>query len=51
MPRSSAANAAEFFAPTTRYDVLEIAVEALRAKMNAEGHGGVTFGPEDYKRR
>jgi hypothetical protein len=40
----------EFYAPTTRFDVVEIAVDALRAKMQDDGNGDVTFGPEDYKR-
>jgi hypothetical protein len=41
----------EFYLPSTRFDVVELAVEALRAKMIADGHGDVTFGPEDYRRR
>jgi hypothetical protein len=40
----------EYYAPTTRFDVVEIAVDTLRAKMESEGNGGVTFGPEDYTR-
>ncbi len=40
----------EYFAPTTRFDVVEIAVDALRAKMQADGNGDVTFGPEDYRK-
>jgi hypothetical protein len=39
----------EFYAPTTRFDVVEIAVDALRAKMQADGNGDVTFGPDDYR--
>ena len=39
----------EFYAPTTRFDVVEIAVDALRAKMQDEGNGDVTFGPDDYR--
>jgi hypothetical protein len=42
---------AEYFAPSTRYDVVEMVVEALRARMVEEGHGDVTFGPEDYRSR
>jgi hypothetical protein len=40
----------EYFAPTTRFDVLEIAHDALRARMIAAGLGDVRFGSEDYKR-
>jgi hypothetical protein len=40
----------EYYAPTTRFDVVEIAVDTLRAKMDSEGNGNVTFGPEDYTR-
>ena len=39
----------EFYAPTTRFDVVEIAVDTLRAKMQADGNGDVTFGPDDYR--
>jgi hypothetical protein len=38
----------EYYAPSTRFDVVEIAVDALRAKMIEDGNGDVTFGPEDY---
>ncbi len=38
----------EYYAPTTRYDVVEIAVDALRAKMQEDGHGDVKFTREDY---
>jgi hypothetical protein len=41
----------EYFLPSTRYDVVALAVETLRAKMVADGHGDVTFGPEDYRRK
>jgi hypothetical protein len=40
----------EFYAPTTRFDVVEVAVDTLRAKMESEGNGSVTFGPDDYTR-
>ena len=40
----------EYYAPTTRFDVVEIAVDTLRAKMEADGNGDVTFGPDDYTR-
>jgi hypothetical protein len=33
---------------TTRFEVLEIAVEALRAKMEEEGYGGTEYTAEDY---
>ena len=33
---------------TTRFEVLEIAVEALRARMEEEGYGGTEFTEEDY---
>jgi hypothetical protein len=38
----------DYFLPTTRFDVIEIAVEALRARMEARGEGSVTFEPDDY---
>jgi hypothetical protein len=38
----------EFFAPTTRFDVVSIVVDALRAGMDAQGLGDVRFSPEDY---
>jgi hypothetical protein len=41
----------EYFLPSTRFDVVSLAVEALRAKMIADGHADVTFGPEDYRRK
>ncbi len=40
----------EFYAPSTRYDVLEIVVEALRAKAQADGTTQVRFTAEDYRR-
>jgi hypothetical protein len=40
----------EFYAPTTRFDVVEIAVDTLRAKMQEDGNGDVTFGPDDYRK-
>jgi hypothetical protein len=39
----------EYYAPTTRFDVVEIAVDSLRAKMIEDGHGDVTFLPDDYR--
>ncbi|HEX7664177.1 MAG TPA: hypothetical protein VF407_06700 [Polyangiaceae bacterium] len=38
----------EFFSPTTRFDVVEIAVEALAAKAREAGLGDVRFTKEDY---
>jgi len=39
----------EFFAPTTRFDVVEIAVDALAAHMRHTGLGDVRFSKDDYK--
>jgi hypothetical protein len=41
----------EYYAPTTRFDIVEIAVDTLRAKMQADGNGDVTFGADDYRDR
>lgn len=41
----------EYFLPSTRFDVVALAVEALRAKMVADGHGDVTFTSQDYRKR
>jgi hypothetical protein len=38
----------EYYALATRFDVVEIAVDALRAKMLAAGLGGVRFTRIDY---
>ncbi|HEV3192785.1 MAG TPA: DUF6278 family protein [Polyangiaceae bacterium] len=38
----------EYYAPSTRFDVVEILVEALRSGMLARGLGDVHFTPEDY---
>jgi hypothetical protein len=38
----------EFYAPTTRFDIVEIAVEALAAQMRDSGLGDVRFSREDY---
>jgi hypothetical protein len=43
-----AATADEYYAPSTRFDVLCIVVDALRAGMKSRGLDGVRFGPEDY---
>ena len=41
----------EYYAPSTRYDVVALAVDALRGKMIEDGHGDVTFTADDYKRK
>jgi hypothetical protein len=41
----------EYYAPSTRYDVVCIVVDALREGMRSRGMGDVTFGPEDYGAR
>jgi hypothetical protein len=38
----------EYFSFATRFEVLEIVVESLTAKMQEEGYGGTEFSPEDY---
>ena len=40
----------EYFIPSTRFDVVDIAVNALRAKMHDDGHGDVRFTRDDYKK-
>jgi len=40
----------EFFSLTTRLEVLEIAVDAIKARMMSTGLGQVAFSPEDYER-
>jgi hypothetical protein len=44
-----AADDDEYYAPTTRFDVLCIVVDALRATMRARGVGDVRFTPDDYR--
>jgi hypothetical protein len=39
----------EYFAPSTRFDVVSIVVEALRASMRARGLADVRFTPDDYR--
>jgi hypothetical protein len=39
---------AEYYAPTTRFDVLSIVVDALRAGLRSRGLDDVRFTPEDY---
>ena len=38
----------EYYLPTTRFDVITVVVETLRARAEASGTGGVTFSREDY---
>jgi hypothetical protein len=38
----------EYFFFTTRFEVLEVATEALRAKMQEDGYGGTEYSSEDY---
>ncbi|MEO7109772.1 MAG: hypothetical protein ABI183_05000 [Polyangiaceae bacterium] len=39
----------EYFAPSTRFDVIEIAVEALAAQARIDGTADVRFTLDDYK--
>jgi hypothetical protein len=39
----------EYYAPTTRYDVLSIIVDCLRDSMRRRGLDDVRFAPEDYR--
>lgn len=39
----------EYYAPTTRFDVLSMVVDALREGMRARGMADVRFTPEDYE--
>jgi hypothetical protein len=41
----------EFYAPSTRFDVVELAVEALRARAHEGGLSDVRFTAEDYRRK
>jgi hypothetical protein len=41
----------EYYLPSTRFDVVSLAVEALRAKMVADGTADVVFTPDDYRRK
>lgn len=38
----------DYYAPSTRFDVVELVVEALRAMQRSRGHGDVRFDEEDY---
>lgn len=39
----------EYYAPSTRFDVVHIVVDALRDSMRARGLGDVRFTPDDYE--
>jgi hypothetical protein len=39
----------EYYAPSTRFDVVHILVEALSADNESRGQGEVRFTPEDYR--
>jgi hypothetical protein len=39
----------EYFAPTTRFDMIEIVVEALAAQARIDGTADVRFTLDDYK--
>ncbi len=39
----------EYFSPTTRYEVVHVAYEALRAHMRDNGTSDVRFNPDDYR--
>ena len=41
----------EYYAPSTRFDVVELAVEALQARAHAEGLGDVRFTAADYRKK
>jgi hypothetical protein len=38
----------EFYAPSTRFDVVNLVVDVLRERMRSSGLGDVKFGAEDY---
>jgi hypothetical protein len=38
----------EYYLPTTRFDVITVVIETLRARAEASGTGDVTFSREDY---
>jgi hypothetical protein len=40
----------EYYALSTRFDVIELTVVALRARMRAQGLGDVVFTDEDYEK-
>jgi len=45
-----AATDEEFFSLATRLEVLDIAVDAIKARMMSAGLGEVAFSPQDYER-
>lgn len=38
----------EYYLPSTRFDVVNVVVDTLRARAEASGTGDVEFAPEDY---
>jgi hypothetical protein len=38
----------EYYLPSTRFDVINVVVDTLRARAEASGTAEVEFGPEDY---
>jgi hypothetical protein len=38
----------EYYLPSTRFDVINVVVDTLRARAEDSGTGDVEFGPEDY---
>jgi hypothetical protein len=38
----------EYYLPSTRFDVINVVVDTLRARAEASGTGDVEFAPEDY---
>lgn len=40
----------EFYAPSTRFDVVELAVESIAAQMRSRGLGDVRFTADDYEK-
>jgi hypothetical protein len=40
----------EFYAPSTRVEVIDIAVDAIRARRIGDGEGDSVLGPDDYER-
>ena len=40
----------EYFLPTTRFDVIHMAVDAIHGRMAAAGLGDVVFTPDDYEK-
>ena len=39
----------QYFLLSTRFEVIEIAIEVLRARMNEGGYGETSFSEEDYE--